>query len=272
MEVRELPIDQIAVSEFNTRKDLNAGMEDSSIEDLATSIQEKGLLNPLIVRVNANGGYELVAGQRRLLACKNLGWKSVPALVRSELDDGDATAISLIENVHRAEMNPLDKARAFGTLRERYGGDVSRVSKETGIGAQTVKKYLHLLSLPEAICERVSTAGGPAKIEYLSTLARTFADPEEMIEAYNKTSGFSQEIQKQILKASQGKISRIDELVEQAQEGAFDTKICRGLQGKMMCEYIPEELAPAVIQMVEKWRDRSGPEVDVKAAAKKLKI
>lgn len=272
MEVKELPIDQVVVSEFNTRKDLAAGTEDSSIEDLATSIQEKGLLNPIMVRVGAGGKYELVAGQRRLLACKKIGMTTISALVRSQMDDADATAISLIENVHRAEMNPMDKARAFAGLRDRYSGDVQRVSKETGIGGPTVKKYLTLLSLPEAIQTRVSTTEGPARIEALSTLARTFTDQEDRLEAYNKTAGFTQDIQKQILKASGGDISRIDELVAQAQEGAFDTKYCRGLAGKLMCEYIPEELAPTVIQLVEQYRKERSKPVDVKEAAKKLKI
>ena len=67
MEVRDIPIDEITVSEFNTRKDLSAGIEDSSIDDLAASIREKGLLNPIIVRTGFSGKYELIAGQRRLL-------------------------------------------------------------------------------------------------------------------------------------------------------------------------------------------------------------
>lgn len=272
MDVRDLPINEIVVSEFNTRKDLAAGTEDSSIDDLANSIQEKGLLNPIMVRSSATGKYELIAGQRRFLACRKLGMTTIPAMIRSQMDDADATAISLIENVHRAEMNPMDKARAFVALRDRYSGDIQRVSKETGIGIQTVKKYLTLLSLPEAIQTRVSTSGGPARIETLSTLTRTFSDPDDMLEAYNKTTGFAQDIQKQILKASGGDVARIDHLVAKAQEGAFDTKFCRGLAGKLMCEYIPEELATTVIQLVEQYRKEHAEPLDVKAAARKLKV
>jgi ParB family transcriptional regulator, chromosome partitioning protein len=272
MEVSELPLGEIDVSAFNTRKDLSAGMEDSSIDDLAASIKEKGLLSPVMVRVASGGRYELVAGQRRLLACRKLGMRTISALVRSQMDDADATAISLIENVHRAEMNPIDKARAFAALRDNYAGDLHRVSRETGVGLPTVKRYLSLLSLPEEIQARLSTGEGPARIESLSTLTRTFQRPEDMIDAYNKTAGFTQEIQKQILKASGGDVSRIEELVLQAQEGAFDSTFCRGLEGKLMCEYIPQELAPRVVQMVEAWRRGSEPQVDVKQVAKKLKI
>jgi len=271
MEVKEIPIDQIRVSALNTRKDLGAGNEDSSIEDLAGSIKEKGLLSPVMVRLTRSGDYEIIAGQRRFLACQKLGWSNIPALIRSDVEDTDATAISLIENVHRAEMNPMDKSRAFAALQDGYGGDVRRVSKETGIGLATVKRYLALLTLPLEIQQRISTAEGPARIEAMSILSRTFDDPEDMIEAYDKTTGFSQEIQKQILRASEGDISRVDELVQQAQEGAFDTKMCRGLEGKLMCEYIPQELGATVIKLVEEWRGTRTQSVDVRQTARNLK-
>ena len=130
MEVREIEIDRITVSAQNTRKKLDAGQEDSSLEDLANSIREKGLLSPIVVRIIGAGTYKLIAGQRRLLACRKLAMHSIPAIVRTDLDDTDAAAISLIENVHRADMDPLDKARAFQQLSEHYGGDLRR-----GIGS-----------------------------------------------------------------------------------------------------------------------------------------
>ncbi len=272
MDIRDVPIEQIVVSRLNTRKDLAAGSEDSSIDDLAESIREKGLLNPVMVRTKPDGGYELIAGQRRLLACRKIGLQNIAAFIRSELDDTDATAISLIENVHRAEMNPLDKSKALAALRDKYNGDLQRVSKETSIGLPTVRKYLALLSLPDEIQQRVSTSEGPARIDALSVLSRTFTSPEDMLEAYNKTAGFTQEIQKQILKASEGDVEALDELVERAQEGAFDTKMCRGLSGKLMCEYIPLELTESVIELVEEWkRQHTGP-TDMKEFASRLKI
>lgn len=272
MEVKEIPIGQVRVSTLNTRKDLAAGNEDSSVEDLAASIREKGLLNPVMVRPTPDGDYEIIAGQRRFLACQKLGWAQIPALVRSQIMDTDATAISLIENVHRAEMNPIDKARAFAALQDGYGGDTGRVSRETGIGVPTVKRYLALLTLPTEIQQKVSTSKGPAGIEALSVLSRTFHDPEQLIEAYDKTAGFTQEIQKQIFKASGGDISRVDELVQQAHEGAFNIKMCRGLAGKLMCEYIPDQLAATVIKMVEEWKNTQAEPADVRRTAEGERI
>lgn len=267
MEIREIDIDSITVSAQNTRKMLDAGEEDSSLDDLAASIREKGLLSPITVRA-VGGGYELIAGQRRLLACRKIGMKSIPAIVRSGLDDTDATAISLIENVHRADMHPMDKARAFQDLSQRYGGDYNRVSKETGVSVGTIRRYLSLLALPPKLQERVSTTEGPAKIEALHTLTRTFPNPEEMEQVYDQIAGFKQDIQVAILRESGGDITKIPELVSEAQEGAFNTRFCRGLKGKFMCEYIPEELADTVIELVERYRSGKSP---LKEVVKRLK-
>ncbi|EQD50265.1 parB-like partition protein, partial [mine drainage metagenome] len=96
---------------------------------------------------------------------KKLGWTEIRAVVRSDTNDTDSTELSLIENVHRAEMHPLDKARALNALLATYEKDPTKVAKETGISIPTVKKYLALMTLPPEIQERLSTAEGPAKID-----------------------------------------------------------------------------------------------------------
>jgi ParB family chromosome partitioning protein len=120
MEIKEIKLEDIQVSKFNTRKDLEAGIEDASLEDLANSIREKGLLNPITVMRVKNGKYDLVAGQRRFLACKKIGFQTIPAIIRDDLNETDATILSLIENVQRADMNPMDKAKAYQKIFEKY--------------------------------------------------------------------------------------------------------------------------------------------------------
>jgi ParB family chromosome partitioning protein len=120
LEVKEISINLINVSSLNTRKDLGAGTEDTSLADLALSISEKGLLSPITVLKNDDGTYDLIVGQRRFLACKQLGLKTIPAIIREKMDDTDATVLSLVENVHRADMSPIDKARAYQKIYERY--------------------------------------------------------------------------------------------------------------------------------------------------------
>ena len=100
--------------------------------DLANSIQEQGLLQPITVRTAGDGQYELIAGQRRFLACRLLGSATISAIVRDDLDDTDATVVSLVENVHRADMNAIDKAKAYQGIYAKYQS-AERVAKETGV-------------------------------------------------------------------------------------------------------------------------------------------
>ena len=79
-----------------------------------------------------------------------------------------------------------------------------------------------------------------------------------MTETYDRIQGFTQDIQKQILRRSEGDITRVPKLVEQAMTGAFNTQFCRGLKGKLMCEYIPEDFADTVIEMVEQHKKGKG--------------
>lgn len=260
--ISEVPMNAIDVSIFNTRKDLGAGTEDSGIDDLAQSIKEKGLLSPVIVRLKGKGKYELIAGQRRFLACKKLRMKTIPSIIRTDLDDNDAVAISLIENVHRAEMNAIDKAKAFDQLYSRYSRDMSKVSKQTGISGPTIKKYLMLLKLDPSIQEKITTSEGPAGIATLAKLAETFPQ-EEQEEVLKEIGGFKQNIQLEIIKRSSGSLEKVRELKEQAMEGAFDTKMCR----EGLCFLMSEELK----QEIRKFVDKGYEEVSLKDLSKKLK-
>jgi ParB family chromosome partitioning protein len=239
MEVREIKLDSIKVSQFNVRKNLNSGHEDASIDDLAASISEQGLLSPVVVRTTSNGHYELIVGQRRFLACGRLGMTTIPVIVRDDLDDTEATIISLVENVQRADMNPMDKAKAFVAILCRYGNH-KRVARETGVSVATIRKYSKLLKLAPEIQDAISMAEGPVGVETLAILADTF-DMEDQVWILHKIEGFNQNIQQQILKESGGDPDKIPELVEKALDGAFNVRMCReGLCFKISDEWKAE--------------------------------
>ncbi len=219
------------VSDFNTRKDLDAGTEDTTIDDLADSIRERGLLSPIIVRMTADGHYDLFAGQRRLLAHRKLGMTTIPAIIRNDLDDTEATIVSLVENVQRADMNPLDKAKAYAGIRAKYGDD-KRVAKETGVTIKTVRRYLALLNLAPSIQDAMASSEGTSGegipgIVTLELLAKTFAAPEDQERVLRMIGDFKQSTQQEILKKSGGDLSKIQGLVEQAMQGDFDIRVCR---------------------------------------------
>lgn len=240
MQPIDISLDTIRVSPLNTRKDLKAGTEDTSLRDLAESIREHGLLSPVIVMTKPGGGYELIAGQRRFRACQQLGKQTIPAIVRDDLDPTDATIISLIENVHRADMSPIDKAHAYQSLYDRYQ-TYYRVSEATGVSPSTIRRYLHLLNLAPAIQQSVSTGEGPAGVGTLSNLAKTF-DPQDQEAVLGKIGGFGQRIQSEIIKRSHGEMSSLDELRRQALEGAFSARTC----SEGLCFAMSEELKEQV--------------------------
>jgi len=248
MEYEEIALARIHVSDRNVRKDLEAGVEDAGIDDLATSIRDKGLLSPVILRRRDDGSYDLIAGQRRLLACQRLGWSSIPAVIR-QVNDTDATVISLVENVHRADLNPIDKARAYQAILDKVG-DPGKVAQETGVSVGTVRKYLSLLRLAPSIQERLRQVEGPAGIAALSRIAQDYS-PEQQERVLDQIGGFKQDIQLEMLRRSAGNLGALQELREQALEGAFDTKLCRGLTD---CSFIPPELRAAVVDAVERFK------------------
>lgn len=253
MEVKEIPVSSVEVSEFNVRKDLADGQHDSTIDDLAKSIAKQGLLSPITVFRKPNGHFGLVAGQRRLLACKHLSLSGISAIVRETLSEVDATTISLVENVHRADMNPRDKASAFKSLYDSFG-NFEAVSRETGVGAQTIRKYIQLLNLAPELQQRLA-AGEAKNTDALAHLAQRFNDPDNQTKVWDRIAGFTQDVQREIIKRADHDLENLDDLVDQATEGAFDMKLVRNCP--FDCPSIPRGLKKQVAEMIEEYGFKS---------------
>lgn len=127
-----------------------------NIEELADSIMKKGLLQPIIVRTTAGNQaicFEIVAGNRRYHACKSLGWKKITCHI-VELDDMEAFEISIVENIQRNKLSPIEEAQAFKTYVTDFGwGGVSDLSAKIGKSASYVTKRIKLLNLPPDILQ-----------------------------------------------------------------------------------------------------------------------
>ncbi len=246
METQELPINAIRVSNANVRRDLQAGTEDVGLRDLANSIRQNGLLSPITVKPLPGGFYDLVIGQRRFLACRDeLRWDTITATVRDDLDDASATVISLVENVQRADMAPIDKAKAFQNIFSQYG-DYNRVAKETGISSQTIRRYLRLLGLAPSIQDKLTTTDGPAGIGTLSRLATNFA-PEQQEKVLAQIGGLKQSLQEEIIRKSEGDPDKITELKNQVVESDLNMQMCR----EGLCFAMPPELKSKVLELLQ---------------------
>lgn len=123
--------------------------EDAAIAELAESIRQKGILQPLLVR-RVDGGYELIAGERRLRAAQRAGLDSVPVLVR-DASDAEALELALIENIQRENLNPIEEARAYRRLLEEFDLTQDEVAARVGKERSTVANSLRLLQLPDEV-------------------------------------------------------------------------------------------------------------------------
>ncbi|MEW5759777.1 MAG: ParB/RepB/Spo0J family partition protein [Candidatus Thermoplasmatota archaeon] len=140
-----IDINRIRPSLYQPRE----GYDQEKMRQLAESIRKVGLLQPLVIRP-ANGFFEIVCGERRWKACKVIGMSEVPAEIR-ELKDKEAMIISLSENIHREDLQPLEKAKAINNLRTKAKMSNKEISEEIGMPLPSVEDYLSLIELPKEV-------------------------------------------------------------------------------------------------------------------------
>lgn len=149
----ELAIHEIQPNPGQPRRDF----DEESLDSLAGSIASVGLLQPVVVRQH-DDGYVLVAGERRLRACKQAGFETIPAVIRSETDDRGNLTEALVENLQREDLSVLEEAAAFQQLLEDFGMTHDEVAEQVGRSRSAVSNTIRLLSLPGPI-QRMLVAG-----------------------------------------------------------------------------------------------------------------
>src|SRR5215207_9256403 len=145
-DLRHIPLDLIAPNPRQPRR----SFDQASLQSLADSVRERGIVQPVLVRPVAGGTYELVAGERRWRAAQIAGMESMPALVRPR-DDSAALEIALIENMAREDLNPIEEARACAALVEELGLTREDVGRRVGRSRVAVSNLLRLLDLPDEV-------------------------------------------------------------------------------------------------------------------------
>ena len=150
--LRHVPVELLHANPNNPRKHFG----ESELEDLARSIRQKGLLQPLVVRARDAGAYEIVAGERRWRAAQKAGLHNVPVLIR-ELSDAEALEIALIENIQRSDLNPLEEARAYGLLLEQFDYTQQQLADSIGKSRSHIANTLRLLTLPDSVRQQIES-------------------------------------------------------------------------------------------------------------------
>jgi ParB family chromosome partitioning protein len=147
---REIPVDQIDRNPYQTRSQV----DEEQLGELAASITANGVVQPILVRPQANGRFQLIAGERRWRASKLAGKETVPAILR-QVSDEQAMEITIVENLQRADLNAMEQARAFERLSREFHMTQEQIAVRTGKDRASVANFMRLLKLPPTVQARV---------------------------------------------------------------------------------------------------------------------
>jgi len=178
---RMLPLAQLKPNRLQPRVDF----EETGIEELAASIRSQGLVQPIVVTPGIDGTYTIIAGERRWRAARRAGLEEVPVVVREVVEERQLLEMALVENLQRADLNPIEEAEAYRSLREEFGLSQEEIGARVGKSRATISNTLRLLGLPDEVVEMLRqgrlTAGQARPLlalkgdEERSTLARRAA-------------------------------------------------------------------------------------------------
>lgn len=257
---------QVRLSEIEpNRNQPRKEFDEDTIRELAESIEEHGLIQPILVRPLDNGMYQIVAGERRWRALRMLGWndREIPVIIK-ELDDEETAKIALVENVLREDLNPIDEAKAYNELIEKYDMTQEGVAKLVGKARSSVTNSLRILKLPENVVTMVrdgDLSAGAAK----ALLPLT--DEEKITELAMKSSKGEitvRQIEKAVAKAS-SESGKKEEKPKKSQtyykemEIALSEKLGRkvkvnhsGKKGTLVIDFFDKEDLKALAEMLTK--------------------
>jgi ParB family transcriptional regulator, chromosome partitioning protein len=147
---REIPLESIDPNPYQTRTVMN----EEQLGELAASIAANGVIQPILVRPQANGRFQLIAGERRWRASKVAGKTTIPAILR-QVSDEQAMEITIVENLQRADLNPMEQARAFERLGREFHMTQEQISLRTGKDRTSIGNFLRLLKLPVSVQSKI---------------------------------------------------------------------------------------------------------------------
>jgi ParB family transcriptional regulator, chromosome partitioning protein len=182
----ELAVELIDRNPYQTRSQF----DEAALQDLATSIAASGVVQPILVRPIDDGRYQLIAGERRLLASKKAGKATIPAIAR-QVSNAQAMEMTIVENLQRADLNPMEQARAFDRLGIECLLTQEQIAQRTGKDRATISNFLRLLRLPTEIQRKVEA--GQLSFGHARTLL-ALDSPDAMLKAAQKVLALSMSV------------------------------------------------------------------------------
>lgn len=263
--VQDFPIQEIAVDRIeNNRFQPRSYYNEDKLDELASSIREKGFIQPIVVRSSQNG-YEVVAGERRLKAARKLGLARVPVIVR-DVSDKEAMILALVENVQREELNAIEKAETYRRLVDDFSYSQEDIAKSVGKDRVTISNLLRLLKLPKDIQKgliegKISEGHARAILAidddnskmllFLETLQKGLS-VREVEERSKSGSSVAKKRNKNTLKSRDPEIVKLEEELR----GILGTKVSvennRGNKGRMVVEYYSLNDLDRILEVIRK--------------------
>lgn len=176
--LQEIPLEELVPNEFQPRRIF----DEEKLQELAASIKENGIIQPLVAMPRSDGKFEIIIGERRFRAARLAGLAKVPVFVHENLSPGTKLELALIENIQRADLNPIEEAKAYQRLQTEFGLRVRDIAKKVGKDDSTISNLLRLLNLPvevqRALIEKVIAEGQARPL-------LTLRNQEEMLQMFH---------------------------------------------------------------------------------------
>jgi ParB family chromosome partitioning protein len=183
---REIPVGEIERSPFQTR----TRFDEVQLAELAASISATGVVQPILVRPLPHGHYQLIAGERRWLASQRAGKETIPAIIR-QVSDEQAMEMTIVENLQRTDLNPMEQARAYDKLSREFQLTQEQMAKRTGKDRASVSNFLRLLKLPEDVQGKVEE--GVLSFGHARALL-PLEDPQAILKAAQKVAALAMSV------------------------------------------------------------------------------
>ncbi len=225
---REAEIGQLRPSRFQPRRDFS----EAALSDLARSIQEQGIVQPIVVIARGDGSFEIVAGERRFRAARLAGLERVPIVVREHTSDRELLELALVENLQREDLNALEAAEAYARLREEFQLTQEQIADRVGKERATVANSLRLLKLSSQVKDRVRSGELSAGHARALLALASVDDQEQLAEEIVRRSLSVRQAEKRAATMAAG-----DKVVHQKRRDPFtrdaEEKLSRRLQTKV---------------------------------------
>lgn len=229
-EILDLALDEIVANPFQPRKKF----EEASLKELSDSIQDQGVVTPIIVRKLANHKYEIVAGERRFRASKLAKQKSIPAIVK-EFDDNQTLEIAIIENLHRNDLNVIEEAKAYRMLMEKLDLSQQELADKLAKKRSTLTNTLRLLNLPVSVQDKLENNDlqmgharailGLANAKQMEEVADIAVEKQLSVREVEKLVQSYANNQEKTNKASKEELPKVYLMIRDDLENKFGTKV-----------------------------------------------